>query len=337
MKSSDPLDVLRALEAKPKLSADLRALVRIVRDQIEQDRGRAEERNGLENAVQTANEFSRQINFLADFLLNEVSGEPSQNQGAVDTAIRVIRELQKKLALSESDCVEEDEYWKNEVDRLGVFLQGQDSDRPDWRTYNTTADLVIGTILELQKKLATADPERIRREEVIRALVREHERELREEKAKTPAMQMERDAANDRVQHMMKRLKAVGDLLGGEVAEFASLPNGTTFRLLDGKLHRIVEEASPETSEKAWYEREMLPEVCLQLRNACNGSADPWSAEKISKVCHYLRDRLKKWEPSSRADAEMLDEAVRMLVIATLAEITQITQTSIDAVKFYGD
>ena len=35
-----------------------------------------------------------QINELASFIMNEVPGEPSQSQGAVDTAIRIIRELQ---------------------------------------------------------------------------------------------------------------------------------------------------------------------------------------------------------------------------------------------------
>lgn len=38
-----------------------------------------------------------QINELAEFIMHEVDGEPSENQGAVDTAIRVIRALQAKV------------------------------------------------------------------------------------------------------------------------------------------------------------------------------------------------------------------------------------------------
>lgn len=38
-----------------------------------------------------------QIDKLADFILEEVEGEPSQSEGAVDTAIRVIRGLQKEV------------------------------------------------------------------------------------------------------------------------------------------------------------------------------------------------------------------------------------------------
>jgi hypothetical protein len=36
----------------------------------------------------------RQIDRLGNFILAEVAGEPSANEGAVDTAIRVIRKLQ---------------------------------------------------------------------------------------------------------------------------------------------------------------------------------------------------------------------------------------------------
>jgi len=34
---------------------------------------------------------TQQIKKLADFILREVPGEPSENEGAIDTAIRVIR------------------------------------------------------------------------------------------------------------------------------------------------------------------------------------------------------------------------------------------------------
>jgi len=37
-----------------------------------------------------------QIDRLANFIMKEVPGEPSQSQGSVDTAIRIIRELLKK-------------------------------------------------------------------------------------------------------------------------------------------------------------------------------------------------------------------------------------------------
>lgn len=36
-----------------------------------------------------------QITCLAQFIMDEVPGEPSQNQGAVETIIRVVRESQK--------------------------------------------------------------------------------------------------------------------------------------------------------------------------------------------------------------------------------------------------
>ena len=39
-----------------------------------------------------------QIDRLAMFILEEVEGEPSQSEGAVDTAIRIIRDLTAELA-----------------------------------------------------------------------------------------------------------------------------------------------------------------------------------------------------------------------------------------------
>ena len=40
----------------------------------------------------------KQINRLANFILNEVPGEPSKNEGVVDCAIRIIRNYMKREA-----------------------------------------------------------------------------------------------------------------------------------------------------------------------------------------------------------------------------------------------
>ncbi len=40
--------------------------------------------------------MEEQIDGLADFIMKDVEGEPSQNQGAIETAIRIIKELQQK-------------------------------------------------------------------------------------------------------------------------------------------------------------------------------------------------------------------------------------------------
>ena len=41
-------------------------------------------------------EVNSQINKLANFIMSEVEGEPSQSQGAVDTAIRIIKSYQNQ-------------------------------------------------------------------------------------------------------------------------------------------------------------------------------------------------------------------------------------------------
>ena len=46
-------------------------------------------------------EVNSQIDKLANFIMSEVEGEPSQNQGAVDTAIRIIKSYQNQETLSQ--------------------------------------------------------------------------------------------------------------------------------------------------------------------------------------------------------------------------------------------
>lgn len=50
-----------------------------------------------------AEDLHEQVDTLAKFIMAEVPGEPSQSQGAVDTAIRIIREKQKRIATLEAD------------------------------------------------------------------------------------------------------------------------------------------------------------------------------------------------------------------------------------------
>ena len=47
-----------------------------------------------------------QIDTLAKFIQNDVEGEPSQSQGAVDTAIRIITELLERVRELESQGTE---------------------------------------------------------------------------------------------------------------------------------------------------------------------------------------------------------------------------------------
>jgi hypothetical protein len=66
----------------------------------------------LPAAVAKLVEDSDQIDRLAKYIMAEVPGEPSQSEGAVDTAIRVMRDMQARLAAAEEkargcdDCPE---------------------------------------------------------------------------------------------------------------------------------------------------------------------------------------------------------------------------------------
>lgn len=46
--------------------------------------------------------LNSQVDRLAKFIMAEVPGEPSESQGAVDTAIRIIRELRAELGVNET-------------------------------------------------------------------------------------------------------------------------------------------------------------------------------------------------------------------------------------------
>ena len=68
-------------------------------------------------------EANSQIDKLANFIMSEVEGEPSQNQGAVDTAIRIIKSYQNQETLSQK-WIDEHEKREQLRDPFGnVYLQ----------------------------------------------------------------------------------------------------------------------------------------------------------------------------------------------------------------------
>jgi hypothetical protein len=62
----------------------------------------------------------------------------------------------------------------------------------------------------------------------------------------------------------------------------------------------------------------MLPEICLALRSALNGSSDPWPDEYTWEVVAMLKARIATWQPSLRDEDSRFDEAVRLQVEAVL-------------------
>jgi hypothetical protein len=64
-----------------------------------------------------------------------------------------------------------------------------------------------------------------------------------------------------------------------------------------------------------------LLELCLDLRMAHNGSADPISEEETAAALAYLNHRLATWKPSILPSGARFDECVRGLVLATIIEV----------------
>ena len=48
-----------------------------------------------------------QIERLSNFIMQEIPGEPSRDQGAVDTAIRLLRDRAKAIAQARKEALEE--------------------------------------------------------------------------------------------------------------------------------------------------------------------------------------------------------------------------------------
>ena len=82
-----------------------------------------------------------------------------------------------------------------------------------------------------------------------------------------------------------------------------------------------------ETRRKALAEQErlfvgkMLPEICLNLRAALNGSCDPWSADSVREVVAMLKARLDTWMPTrwrgARNNCEALIDAAVLNMVQT--------------------
>jgi hypothetical protein len=64
-------------------------------------------------------------------------------------------------------------------------------------------------------------------------------------------------------------------------------------------------------------------DLCLRLRMACNGSADPISNIETHYALAYLRHRLIHWAPSVLSTGKRFDECVRRLVIAAHDEVME--------------
>lgn len=107
------------------------------------------------------------------------------------------------------------------------------------------------------------------------------------------------------------------------------LNSGCCFSLFDcfdgGQIYEKVKFEDIKTSEKIKeivnkFHGTTLPELCLNLRMACNGSADPWKSEDVVDTLLYLGYRLLTWSDSSNFISK-IDDAVYMLVKATIYEI----------------
>lgn len=88
----------------------------------------------------------RQVGRLAQFILDHVPGEPSENEGAVDTAIRLLKREQKAdeepqpgaERMAAGDWIKEGETWLG-LARKQVNLMRGGGER-DWANYTMSYD-----------------------------------------------------------------------------------------------------------------------------------------------------------------------------------------------------
>jgi hypothetical protein len=85
---------------------------------------------------------------------------------------------------------------------------------------------------------------------------------------------------------------------------------------------RIVSIArvSAIEEQEAAFGKATLPEICLNLRQAVNGAAEPWPLEDVNKAIVILSKRLMFWINGSEI-GKRFDSAVYEMVAATLREV----------------
>lgn len=64
-----------------------------------------------------------------------------------------------------------------------------------------------------------------------------------------------------------------------------------------------------------------LPSICLALRAGINGTSDPWPQETVVEYLMMLRWRLNEWREPATEQSRRLDDAVKEMVAATVAEV----------------
>lgn len=90
-------------------------------------------------------------------------------------------------------------------------------------------------------------------------------------------------------------------------------------RLFPRRLMRVYEDMHSPTNQ--WHDVPVaLPQICLDVRMALNGSADPWPEDEMRKVGEFLSLTLEGWDDRSGRQDEM-DSGVLLMVHAALAMI----------------
>lgn len=85
-------------------------------------------------------------------------------------------------------------------------------------------------------------------------------------------------------------------------------------------MRRYTEYGVPDPSNIYQTRVATLPGICMGVRSACNGAADPWEPSFLREVRNMLAARLATWEPWGQSGpTEDMDEAVRRMVIAAIA------------------
>ena len=70
--------------------------------------------------------------------------------------------------------------------------------------------------------------------------------------------------------------------------------------------------------EKLFPNQVTLPEICLSIRMALNGAADPWPDLEIRNTYHYLMRVLSAWEMTSRPEDIGMDTCIFSLITSTV-------------------
>ncbi len=79
--------------------------------------------------------------------------------------------------------------------------------------------------------------------------------------------------------------------------------------------------------QQEMFPNQTLPTICLDVRQALNGAADPWNEEDLRKTYQLLVDVVATWEKTAFDEDVYIDSAILTIVWHTKYKLKKVLAT----------